>query len=620
MYMVCANCRTTFQEKFGDWSNECVGANESTGVFNMVNFAMIGMEICEAVCGLHSEGLLCGGLSITCFTFNDFGHVYINLNEVLAMGRRIRTTVGGTAQDALKSKELEVSLRNYALDELAFISPELLLELFQKDVTEIECGKKFEVEYGSDVWSLACVLLWLLLGNPFIERIYSELLYLITVSSNDEGSDYMGSCKDWKEKVMTSLKCKLGSDFVPLLAILCECLNFNPGSRPPLIDLWKCTRELVTKTKFNLVDGLAEMGKRETTRHCLVLGEMCRVQDGNRLSERKLVNDAQEEDDNIGGDVDQARELRVDRDVIEGISKSQIKFDELKGHLDCITGLTVGGGFLFSSSLDKTVQVWSLQDLTHVHTFKGHEYKVMALVFVDKEQPLCISGDSGGGIHIWDVTYPFGEEPIKKLYEQKDWRYSGIHALTISGTEYLYTGSGDKSVKAWSLQDYTLSSVMHGHKSVVSTLAACSGVLYSGSWDGTIRLWSLNDHSPLAILGEDAPGKLASVLALAAYGDALLVAHENGCIKIWRNNAVMKSTQNHNGQIFSICMEDRWLFTGGWDKVVNVQELLGDEFQTEVFPIGSIACDSVVTALLYWHGKLFVGQADRIIKVYYYGS
>lgn len=75
----------------------------------------------------------------------------------------------------------------------------------------------------------------------------------------------------------------------------------------------------------------------------------------------------------------------------------------------------------------------------------------MALVFVDEEQPLCISGDNGGGICIWGISIPFAEEPIKKLYEEKDWRYSGIHALAVSGTGYLYTGGGDKSIKAWSM-------------------------------------------------------------------------------------------------------------------------------------------------------------------------
>ena len=73
---------------------------------------------------------------------------------------------------------------------------------------------------------------------------------------------------------------------------------------------------------------------------------------------------------------------------------------------------------------------------------------------------------------------------------------------------------------------------MNGHKSVVSTLAVCNGVLYSGSWDGTVRLWCLSDHSPLTVLGEDTLGNVASVLSLAADGNMVIAAHENGSIKV----------------------------------------------------------------------------------------
>ncbi|KAK9271029.1 hypothetical protein L1049_026618 [Liquidambar formosana] len=237
-----------------------------------------------------------------------------------------------------------------------------------------------------------------------------------------------------------------------------------------------------------------------------------------------------------------------------------------------------------------------------------------------KNNQLCISGDSGGGIFIWTISTPFSQEPLKKWYEQKDWRYSGIHALIVSGTGYLYSGSGDRSIKAWSLQDCTLSCTMNGHRSVVSSLAVCDGVLYSGSWDGTIRLWSLHDHSPLTVLGEDAPGNVISVLSLSSDQNMLVAAHENGCIKIWKNGVFKRSMQGHNGAIFALGLEGKCLFSGGWDKTVKVQELTGDEFQMDVRPVGSIACDSVITALLYWQGKLFVGYAERFIKVYYYGQ
>lgn len=105
---------------------------------------------------------------------------------------------------------------------------------------------------------------------------------------------------------------------------------------------------------------------------------------------------------------------------------------------------------MFSLSLS-SVMANSMQDFSHVHTFKGHEHAIKALIYVDEEQPLCISGDSGGGIFIWGTCTPLGQEPLKILYEEKDWRFSGIHALA-SRNGYVYTGSGDRTVKAWSVR------------------------------------------------------------------------------------------------------------------------------------------------------------------------
>lgn len=92
------------------------------------------------------------------------------------------------------------------------------------------------------------------------------------------------------------------------------------------------------------------------------------------------------------------------------------------------------------------------QDFSHVHSFKSHVDRVTAVVFVDGEEPLCVSADKGGVICIWGARYPLDLTPRKTLFEPKDWRYSGIHALAISRTQYLYTGSGDRTIKAWSLQ------------------------------------------------------------------------------------------------------------------------------------------------------------------------
>ncbi|CAL5381969.1 unnamed protein product [Camellia sinensis] len=128
-----------------------------------------------------------------------------------------------------------------------------------------------------------------------------------------------------------------------------------------------------------------------------------------------------------------------------------------------------------------------------------------------------------------------------------------ISGLTVGGG-FLFSSSFDKTVHVWSLQDYSLPYTMNGHKSVVSTLAVCNGVLYSGSWDGTVRLWCLSDHSPLTVLGEDVPGNVTFVLSLGTYGDALVVAHENGCMKNFF--LVVRGGRRENISIYDIVVGD----------------------------------------------------------------
>ncbi|GFP89848.1 NAD kinase 2 chloroplastic [Phtheirospermum japonicum] len=521
--------------------------------------AMLGIETCEILSRLHFEGLVIGFLSVSCFGFDDFGRVFVDLSEVLNAGRRVNTEVRRV------SKNLEINLQSNLLNEnLVFISPEMLLQFLGKDGVGIDLGQnRHKTGYASDVLSLASLLVWLIVGSSYLEEMGSFLNFFINAVKDEKACDYSGLYMTWMEKIAELLKLRLGSECDSVQDILCKCLGFDPENRPVITELWKCLRESTLKPQCDIGLSLRQEIKKENLEnYIVVLGEMCCVVEE---IDKELINGINDKND--CADV----EYRDDGNVVEGMAHGRVKCVEMKGHLDCITGLAVGGGFLFSSSYDKIVRVWSLQDFTHIHSFKGHEHRIMAIVFVVGEQSLCISGDNEGVICIWKADFPFSKVPMQKLYEKKDWRYSGIHAMAISGTEYLYTGSGDKLVKAWSLQDYTLSCEMSGHKSVVSSLIVCDGVLFSGSWDGTVRLWSLSDHSPLTVLGEDKVGNVASVLSLLADHNLLFVGHENGSIKIWHNDVLVKSEQTHKGAIFSVSKLGKWLFSGGWDKTINVQ-------------------------------------------------
>ncbi|KAF9608890.1 hypothetical protein IFM89_012058 [Coptis chinensis] len=115
-------------------------------------------------------------------------------------------------------------------------------------------------------------------------------------------------------------------------------------------------------------------------------------------------------------------------------------------------------GRLYSYDFHIAESIWIRKSIIHsldsgkeILTL-GHEHRVMSVVFVNANEPLCISGDNGSRIRVWSIGVVLGQEPLKKWYEQKYWRNNRIHALAVSGTEHLYTGSGDKSIKAWTLR------------------------------------------------------------------------------------------------------------------------------------------------------------------------
>lgn len=553
-------------------------------------FAMMGMEMCEAVMELHSRGIVCGCLGVDCFGLDEYGHSLLDLNGVLLAARRIRERIKTVGDETL-----------------AFVSPEVFTSLVD-NANATNCG------YQSDVWSLACVLIMVMLDEtPLAAELFDGFVNLIS-----KGFD---EYEVWREKLISKLEVHLGStELHSLLQILSSCLNYDMKSRPSVNELWRCIRFMFVKNQADDMAVPEVLLAEERPPCCLILGDLCSPRnEGVNVSSRQQNGsplDSTSDASLVGSSGNCSQQEEVDGDLIKGLQRGGLKSVTLYGHQDCITRLAVGGGFLFSSSFDKTVHVWSLQDFSLVQSLKGHEHKVMAMTVLDVGEPLCISGDSGSNILVWRVDKSLGSEPLKKWSEHNDWRYSGVHSLAISGTEYLYSGSGDKSIKAWSLKDYSLSCTMTGHRSTVSSLAVADGILYSGSWDGTIRLWLISDHSPLSILGDDTPGSSPPVLALSVDHHLLASSYENGLLKIWRNEVPVRTMQLQNGAIFALHVDKKWLFTGGWDKIVSIQELLENELQVDIRPVASVTCDALISSLLYHNGKLFIGLSNKEIKVY----
>jgi hypothetical protein len=132
--------------------------------------------------------------------------------------------------------------------------------------------------------------------------------------------------------------------------------------------------------------------------------------------------------------------------------------------------------------------------------------------------------------------------------------------------------------------------------------------------DGTIWSWWLTDHTPLSVLDDVVPGNIALVLSISIEGNFVVSSYENGYLKMWKNDALVKSVKLQISAIYAVKLSGKWLYTGDWDKIIGIRELLEDESELEIRDVSSITCDSIITSLLSSDERLILRLSNREIK------
>lgn len=113
----------------------------------------------------------------------------------------------------------------------------------------------------------------------------------------------------------------------------------------------------------------------------------------------------------------------------------------------------------------------------------------------------------------------------------------------------LATGSYDRTIRLWSLEDGGLAAVLEGHEDWVTALAfrpSASGeahgdLLAAADHAGAIRLWEARAWGPLAAAAGSSP---IWGLAFNPAGSLLAAAQRDGGIALWNVRAVLDGTAN----------------------------------------------------------------------------
>lgn len=140
--------------------------------------------------------------------------------------------------------------------------------------------------------------------------------------------------------------------------------------------------------------------------------------------------------------------------------------------------------------------------------------------------------------------------------------------------EVIASGSDDKSIKLWRVEDGQEIVTLTGHHNSVYAVAFSPDgeILASSSHDKTIRLWRMKDGQVLQIL----TGHTNSVYAVAFSpdGEMLATSSWDTTIKIWRtkDGQAVRTLAGHKSLVYSVAFspDGQLIASSSWDKTIKI--------------------------------------------------
>lgn len=182
------------------------------------------------------------------------------------------------------------------------------------------------------------------------------------------------------------------------------------------------------------------------------------------------------------------------------------------------SGLEGGLRFMFTGSQDRTIKMWDLSSVPlttsagagasqaqalkckSLATHKAHDKDINSLDVAPNDR-LLVSGSQDRTAKVWEIDYVYsGNKVVRgeiRLVGTCKGHKRGVWAARFGRAErVLATGSADKTIKLWNLEDFTCVKTFEGHTNSVlrvDFLNAGLQLVSSGS-DGLVKLWNVREE------------------------------------------------------------------------------------------------------------------------------
>ncbi|KAI0363630.1 U3 small nucleolar RNA-associated protein [Pilatotrama ljubarskyi] len=177
--------------------------------------------------------------------------------------------------------------------------------------------------------------------------------------------------------------------------------------------------------------------------------------------------------------------------------------------------------FMFTGSQDRTIKMWDVSSVPlsapadgedarpvkckSLTTHKAHDKDINSLDVAPNDR-LLVSGSQDRTAKVWEIDYVTSGAGVRgelRLLGTCKGHKRGVWCVRFGRAErVLATGSGDKTVKLWNLEDFTCVKTFEGHtNSVLRVDFLNAGMqMVSSASDGLVKLWNVRDEECAATM------------------------------------------------------------------------------------------------------------------------
>lgn len=255
----------------------------------------------------------------------------------------------------------------------------------------------------------------------------------------------------------------------------------------------------------------------------------------------------------------------------------------LTGHTDTVLCLDTcisnsGRTLLVTGSKDNSVRLWEKEGQCCIGLGTGHMGAVGAVAFSKKKKNFIVSGSSDRTLKVWsldDLTEDGNRAINLKAKAVVAAHDKDINSLAVSPDDnYVCSGSQDRTACVWRLPDLVSVVVLRGHKRGIWSVefSPVDKCVLTASGDKTIKMWAILDGSCLKTF----EGHTSSVLraSFITRGTQFVSCGADGLVKLWavRTSESIATYDEHEDKVWALTIgkKTEMLATGGGDAVVNL--------------------------------------------------